>query len=192
MKCKQCGNNIEKVWNFCPNCGRRLDPIKRFRFPSFGSRKSEHFETDDFGDIERQMEREIGKMVKIFGGEGMPNIKIKFGTMGGEHPMQKEINPVAREPQARKIPAKQIVRKVEKTEEPEAKIKKIGSSMEIVIELPGVKSLKDIILKRYEESLEIRAYAGKKMYFKLIPVPKQAKLNEKSFNKSSLVLVLNS
>lgn len=153
-------------------------------------KRKNSFEDEDFTDIEKQMEQEIGKMFKMLGAEGSPNIKIKFGTIGRQ-PMQREIIHEQPKPKPRKIPEKQISRKIERTEEPEAKIKKIGSTMEITIELPGVASLKDIILKRYEESLEIRAYAGKKMYFKLIPVSKNARLAEKSFNKKALVLVLN-
>lgn len=190
MKCKRCRKDVEDGWNFCSNCGRKLDRIG-FKFPGFSfKRQNVSQEDDEFGRMERQMEQEIGKMFKMFGMAGMPNVKIKFGTMNNG-PIQKEMDVFSPEKEIKKTTQKKVQRRIEKTEEPETKIKKIGPNIEIEVELPGVKSLKDVVLKIGEESLEIRAYAGTKMYFKLVPVPKNSRLIEKSFNKNALLLVLN-
>jgi HSP20 family molecular chaperone IbpA len=63
------------------------------------------------------------------------------------------------------------------TEEPETKIERIGKKQIIKVKLPGVKE-DDIEIKKLENSVEIRAFVGDKCYFKLIPIPSNANVNE--------------
>ena len=45
------------------------------------------------------------------------------------------------------------------------------------MDIPDVKSLDDIEVKQLQQSIEIKAYAGDKAYFKLIPIPSNATVN---------------
>ncbi len=63
------------------------------------------------------------------------------------------------------------------TEEPETKIHKLQNRQIITLNLPDVKSLDDIEMKQLSQSIEIKAFAGDKAYFKLIPIPSNAMVN---------------
>ena len=63
------------------------------------------------------------------------------------------------------------------TEEPEMKIHRSQNKQIITLNLPDVKNLEDIEIKQLHQSIEIKAFAGDKAYFKLIPIPSNASVN---------------
>jgi hypothetical protein len=67
-----------------------------------------------------------------------------------------------------KIKARKFA-KLPKTE-PETKVRRLTDKIVYEIALPGVKSVKDIIIHKLENSIEIKAFAKDKAYFKLIPI----------------------
>jgi len=67
-------------------------------------------------------------------------------------------------------------RKFEKVEEPKGEVRREGSTLLLKVQLPGVKSKGDISLRMMRDSMEIRAYAGNKMYFKLFQIPAKSKI----------------
>ena len=54
--------------------------------------------------------------------------------------------------------------------EPQTKVRRLTDRIVYEIDLPGINSIKDIILRKLENSIEIKAYAKDKAYFKLIPI----------------------
>jgi len=156
MKCKRCGRELKKEWNYCPYCGEKKTLFK-FSFNLFGK------------DVEEEIK-------EIFD-ELFPNIRITFKT---------------REPQKQIQIKKHVpIREVEKVVEPKTNIKRFLGKLEISIELPDVSSVNDIIIRKFSESIEIRAYAGKKMYFKVIPLEEEYNLFKKIFKNGILKLVLS-
>ncbi|MEM5798763.1 MAG: hypothetical protein QXP39_01815, partial [Candidatus Aenigmatarchaeota archaeon] len=77
---------------------------------------------------------------------------------------------------------------VETTEEPKAEIKRLDSKIVVELDLPNVKSESDISIQELEQSVEIRAIAGKKAYFKIITKPEQFRLVKKRFSNGKLYL----
>ena len=71
-------------------------------------------------------------------------------------------------------------------EEPKVKIRKANEELDIIVELPGINSINDINLMHLGESLEIRAVSNGKGYFKIISVPKDYKIINKSINDGVL------
>lgn len=70
---------------------------------------------------------------------------------------------------------KDISEKLEKLEkfpreEAKTKIKRLSDVIIYEISLPGVKDIRDVVIKKLENSIEIKAIAKDKIYFKLIPV----------------------
>lgn len=55
-------------------------------------------------------------------------------------------------------------------QEPETKVRRLSDKIIYEISLPGVKSEKDIIINKLQNSIEIKAFAKDKVYFKLIPL----------------------
>ncbi|RLG16386.1 hypothetical protein DRN63_04265 [Nanoarchaeota archaeon] len=109
-----------------------------------------------------------------------PEIKARLGVSEGVREVGEEEMKVEERP--RKIPSV--------TEEPEAKIERKRDYLKIEIELPDVKSEKDIEIRKLEQSIEIRAFAEDKAYFKLIPIPPDFEILEKNFENHKLTLVL--
>lgn len=76
----------------------------------------------------------------------------------------------------------------DKPKEPEVTIRKRVDGLELLIELPGINSLKNINLMHLGESLEIRAVKDDKGYFKIISVPEDYKIINKSINNEVLAV----
>jgi len=72
--------------------------------------------------------------------------------------------------------------------EAETKVRRLSNKIIYEINLPGVKSLSDIIINQLENSIEIKAFSEDKVYFKLLPI-KLPILNYK-LKKEKLILEL--
>ena len=70
--------------------------------------------------------------------------------------------------------------------EPKTDIRRFSNKVVYEIKMPGVKSLQDISLIQLENSIEIKALANKKVFYKIIPI----NLPIKKYNLSSGVLTL--
>jgi len=117
-------------------------------------------------------------------------IAIQIDSRGfGEPTIQVFPKPVAagEEPyQERRI---QTERKLTgKIIEPKVDVKRLAKEMIITIPLPDVKSEGDIELNRFTDSVELKAFAGDKGYFKILNIPKNHKLVEKSLVDGRLSL----
>lgn len=192
-KCENCGEEVKDEWTFCPNCGEQL---KEFPQESI------------FDDIEDEFKR-IDKMfsssffdfpkfnVKFPKGSGGISITITSGT-GREPKIDvktsgsfKEVEPDIKrklgvKPSIEEVEEKPKVKQTKVAEEPETKIENIGNKQIIQIKLPNVKSLKDIEVKKLEQSVEVKAFADDVTYFKLIPVPSNSYITNKEFKNNVL------
>lgn len=83
---------------------------------------------------------------------------------------------------------KEMLKLPDKPKEPEVTIRKRVDGLELLIELPGINSLKNINLMHLGESLEIRAVKDDKGYFKIISVPEDYKIINKSINNEVLAV----
>ncbi|MEM5772642.1 MAG: zinc ribbon domain-containing protein [Candidatus Aenigmatarchaeota archaeon] len=208
-KCPNCGEKIKDEWNFCPYCGEEF--VKRAR-----TRESSliPFGEDIFEEIEKEFER-MDKMFglpsfkfssfksKPFARGGGISITIRSGTgmepkidvkTSGEF---KKIEPELKRKLGLKSPVEEVEEEAEEekveprkipkvTEEPETQVKNLGDRQIISIKLPGVESEEDIEIKKLEQSLEVKAFAGEKAYFTLLPIPKGSSILEKKFKDGVL------
>ena len=72
--------------------------------------------------------------------------------------------------------------------EPSTNIRRLANKVIYELEIPGVKSIEDISIVRLENSIEIKAFADDKAYFKLIPI--SFLIKNWKFSKGKLVLEL--
>lgn len=76
----------------------------------------------------------------------------------------------------KKVPKHNIsdeeARRFSKLPKKEAKteVRRFSNKIVYEIELPGIKNLKDVIINKLENSIEIKAFSDKTAYFKLLPV----------------------
>ncbi len=170
-KCKNCNIKTEKIWVFCPNCA---SPLKEE-----GNRKGIFQKVDkEFRQIDRLFDLQNHKLIMkdplksrgvsiTITADNTSPPKIDVQTYGNQRHHHHHEKPV-------RIP--------KTTEEPDAKIQKTQNKQIITLNLPDVKSLEDIEIKQLQQSIEIKAFAGDKAYFKLIPIPSNAMVNNEFKN----------
>ncbi|MEM5828445.1 MAG: zinc ribbon domain-containing protein [Candidatus Aenigmatarchaeota archaeon] len=209
MRCPCCGREVEANWTYCPYCGCMLG----FRtFEDFFEFEREYIR-DFFEDFDRLVRKTFKELLKPFDIEKEPyvrggGISIVIKSESGKKPKvyvktfgdYKDLEPKIKEDIKKRIGIEEIeeekpekvkeVREVKVTEEPEVKIKRDLHRIEIEVDLPDVESAKDIEISELEESIEIRAYAKDKAYFKIISKPKNKSIVEKKFEKGKLKIIL--
>ena len=74
--------------------------------------------------------------------------------------------------------------------EPETTIRRLSNKVVYEIKLPGVKTLKDISIIQLESSIEIKALADKKVFYKIIPI--NLPINKYNLSEGILTLELDS
>ncbi len=86
--------------------------------------------------------------------------------------------------------SKEKIRKISELpkEEPQTNIRRLGDRVIYEINLPGVKSVDDILITKLESSIEIKALAKNKSYSKLIPI--NLHIMDYNFSKEKLILEL--
>lgn len=106
---------------------------------------------------------------------GIPVIKIKgFGNIPEFKEIENNLIQEKRENKQKKImpviseeKAKEFAKLPR--QEAESKVRRLSGRVIYEIELPGVKNLKDIVINKLENSIEIKAFSKDKAYFKLLP-----------------------
>ena len=144
-----------------------------------------------------------GFSVHITRGTGMkPKVDIKtYGDVNRES-IEKELHdrfgvkqmeerpPQEREKESRRFqfPAMRKRDAPKSMEEPKADVRRIGDKVSVDISMPGVKSQEDVDVHELESSVEVKATAGNKAYFKILTKPAQFRLSLKSFKDGQLHL----
>jgi hypothetical protein len=77
-------------------------------------------------------------------------------------------------------------------EEPKSRVETVKGKMVLRVILPNVASSADVKVKKLSRSIEVRAYAGNKVYFKLFPIPPGAKLVSARMEKDEYIIELSS
>lgn len=135
-----------------------------------------------------------GFSIRITSGTGQPpRVSIKtFGDVDKEK-LEKQVKEQLGVRQAGAVGQKvqekgYVMRKPKTTEEPKADIRRTLTGLIVELELPDVKSEADIDVKELESSVEVKAMAGDKAYFKILTKPEQFHLKGKKFKDGKLVL----
>jgi HSP20 family molecular chaperone IbpA len=201
-KCASCDGEVSSDWSYCPSCGEPLKQPKQERVvPLFAG----------FDDIFKQMDGQMAEMGKMFGQSfKMPKVVMRPGGMsitivsGSDQKPKVSVqtfgNAKKMEPQIKQqLGVDRTVQEVEKkpkilpktktTEEPEMKMKKDDENTIYTISLPGVEK-KNIEIRRLPNSIEVRAVAGNKLFFKLFEAPQNLSIMDKKFENGKLTLVL--
>jgi len=201
-RCPNCGERVKGQWEYCPRCGEELV-----------EKEKEEVEFRPFGMFE-EIDREFERIDKTFGSEffRMPRLKpirgggisitihsatgreprVEIKTSGDYKKVEPEIKrklgvkPAVEEIEEEGVERKKPVRVPKITEEPETRIETVGNRQKIQVKLPDVKDEKNIEIKKLEQSIEIKALAGDKAYFKLIPIASNASISGKEFKNGVL------
>lgn len=194
--CLRCGRKIDKGFVFCPFCGHNTKKEKEERDLGFlGKEDTIEFPANfgftgmpmgkvfnslmknldkQFRELDKNMVEDIQK--QNIKGKG---ISISISTESGKQPKIE----VQQFGQGKKIIQPEMMiekpimnsKQIEKIsnlpkQEAETRVRRLSNKIIYEINLPGVKNIKNVIINKLENSIEIKAFSKEKVYFKLIPI----------------------
>ena len=114
-----------------------------------------------------------GISINISSGTGQaPKIQVQGFGPGFQNIQVKQPNQSNPKPQIRNQISQEQVKKLAKLprQEAEAKVRRLSNRVVYEIDVPGVTSLKDVMINKLENSIEIKAFSQNKVYVKLLPI----------------------
>ncbi len=209
-ECEKCRRKISDKYEFCPYCGNSLN--ENFKNEDWGM-----LGKNDFFDEQKQsvnpffgggvLGKMLGSAIKMFEKElrremQASNLQPKTNfelIINGKRVDPKNIR-VSRQmikKPTRKQPIKLLqnfsqeqLKRISKLskKEPSTNIRRFSDKVIYEIDVPGVKEIKDISIIKLENSIEIKAIAKDKYYFKSIPI--NLPLIDYNLSEGKLVLEL--
>lgn len=166
MNCRICNSALQETWTYCPYCGSKKALAVNEGFEEVFQVLEKRFR-DIFGsNFPSDFPYGKGFMVEISTDQGSPKVSVK----------ELETEKKARRPL---ISSSKVL-------EPHILVKAGGKVLQV--HLPLVKSQEDVSIKRFEDSLEVKAKAGDTVYFTIIPQDKTQKLIKHEFRNGVLTL----
>jgi len=189
MMCKNCSKEMgNSEWKYCPFCGNKLSK------PFYAVGMEDVTDKILFGVQKRLM----NTMFSLFEdslreGQTQPGqgrgFTVRVVAGNSRNTGQQGARQTSKKPEPDHAVCLKSNRPVpEETVEPRVKIKKLEDKLKIDVALPQVKSIEDVDVLEFENSCEVRAYVGKKLYFKIIEVPANFSLARKNLLKETLAL----
>jgi len=119
-------------------------------------------------------------------GNGPPKIKV---TQLGEKP-RLQVKEEIKEKVKQNMFTKEKIKKFSDLpkEEPKTEIRRLSNKIIYEIKMPEIKSLEDISIIKFENSIEIKALGGKKAYLKTIPI--NLPITDYNLSEGKLILEL--
>jgi HSP20 family molecular chaperone IbpA len=201
--CSKCGKKIDKKYDFCPYCGNVIEnnqedwgmlgknDIKGFEKTQNPFEKiTESMLSKMLGSAMKMLEKEMQKEMNSQKND-MPKANIRLMINGKEI----SLNNTEKKPKkVKEAESKMFSEDKSKEflklskEEPKTDLRRLSKKVIYEIELAGVTSIEDISVIKLENSIEIRAIAKDKAYFKIIPI--NLPLVDYDFSDETLVLEL--
>lgn len=186
-KCKRCGERVNSKHRFCSNCGT---PLKKASQEDWGMLGRNDFEEQNplsnslldgftgnmfnkmLGSAMRMLEKEMKKEMSRENIQPKTNVRL---MINGKEIDLKNVNQPKKIEKKEKILdefSKKSLKRFSELpkKEPKTNVKRFSNTVIYEINIPGVKSLEDLSIVKLENSIEIKAVAKDKAYFKLIPV----------------------
>jgi HSP20 family molecular chaperone IbpA len=202
---------VSEGWKFCPRCGAGIRRESDIFSEVFGRMERElkgmgkaferNFEVFDLSPFFKKPVKSSGFSIKISrSGSEKPKVSVKtFGDVNRKE-VEEEIGklgfrgiPKMEKPWRGRPEAEErgiCLESAKTTEEPETCVRRIGEKIVVEVKLPGVRDSKDIEVKPLENSIEVKAIAGEKAYFRILTKPPKTKIVRKDFENGILRIEL--
>ena len=192
--CKNCGNKISDKYEFCPYCGKPFTKGEDFGMlgkndfiPSNKGIKFPMGMNMIFNSLMKNLNKQFSELNNEIRAESKPQkrpadkkrISISISSFGNNPPEIKVNsfgNNLKLKQQIKKIPLQNLsqenLKKISTLpkQEPLTNIRRLANKVIYEIEMPEVSSIKDILIVKLENSIEIKAIAKEKVYVKQIPI----------------------
>lgn len=218
--CHNCGEKIDKNYNFCPYCRapitkeaenedwgllgkndfmqeeQRLPMGFNMLFNSLVKNLSKQFSEIESSAQKPEIEKKNSKKTNLKKG----GISISIST-SGNRPPEIKVTSFGNIPEFKQQES-EIKRKIKLPEsdagkfsglpkkEPNTNIRRLSNKVIYEINMPGVKSIKDVSIIQLENSIEIKALSKGKVFYKVIPI--NLPIKKYNLSKGTLVLELDS
>ncbi len=209
-KCKRCNEKISKKYNFCPHCGfSQKGKDSEFFQPTLDNLGLPFPLKHMIKSLSKQLEKELKQAesspptfdedpkINHNPTQGFPGgtmgVSINIDSKNGQPVIRINSPDKNRKQLKTNIPKSSLTEeKVEKfsslpREEPETKVKRLTNRLVYEINIPGVPK-ENIIIRKLENSIEIKAFSDNKAYFKLIPL--SLPLLKSNLDQGKLILEL--
>ncbi len=204
-RCKKCGEKVNFRHKFCSNCGF---PLKKVNSEDWGMLGKNDFQEQDplsnslldgftsnmfnkmLGGAMKMLEKEMKKEISRESFQPKTNVRL---MINGKEVNLKDVNQKEQVEKKETIlndfPKKCLKKFAElPKKEPKTSVKRLSNTVIYEINMPGVKSVEDLSIVKLENSIEIKAVAKDKAYFKLIPV--NLSILDYGLEKGKLILEL--
>jgi len=186
-RCLKCKNKTERKFDFCPYCGYNMKKADSEDYGFLGKDDVIEEIESSFGFGGSMIDKLFSKAMKELpaimksmeqqmNNENSPqsfpmnNMKIRFAINGKEIPInqitqqRKQIKPVKISNQITQEKAEKIA-KLPRIE-PKSTMKRLSGKIVYELEVPGVSDIKDILINKLENSIEVKAISKNKVYSK--------------------------
>ncbi len=185
MICRNCRSDIgTKEWKYCPFCGESI--LKK---PMYQMGMQDVADKMLYGLQKRLMRKLLATLAGGFAHEqNSPARGFSVKVISGRGPAAQGVKQATRTRKETSIDMTKKRPAPKETLEPETSITELPGKLRADVCVPGVEHLDDIDVLEFENSCEVRAYSGDKLYFKIIQIPKDLNLSGKSLSGKTLVL----
>ena len=211
--CKKCGKKLNSKHNFCPSCGTPINSNNQ-NWGMLG--KNDYIlEQDSFGGLSHNLfggisgkmfNKMLGGAMKMLENEMKKEINNKDKQLKTNFELYvngKKISPenikVTRNPMSKKqekktnpqifLPSGNLKKfSTLPRQEPTTNIRRLSDKVIYEINVPGVKSIKDIQIVKLENSIEIKAVAENQAYNKIIAI--DLPIQKYKLDKEKIILEL--
>ena len=184
-QCEKCGKSANNKYDFCPYCGNPLDENN-----SWGMLGKNDLNTDNpfnsmglgggflnkmLGNAMKMMEKEMQKEIQNTKPKTNLQLYINGKKVNLGHGNIKIVKKEKKQPKTL-MPTNVFSKENQKRfanlpkEEPKTNVRRLSDRIIFDINMPEVKSMKDISITKLESSIEIKAIAKDKAYYKIIQV----------------------
>lgn len=184
-KCKYCNRKISRDFDFCPYCGANFGKERDKRDFGFLG-KDDFLGLDNIGfnmpldGLFSSLMKQINSEIKQIDKESLKKLPIKsnsisisISTSNNQQPQIKISGfPNEKEKKIENKISEEKIRELAKLPREEAQtfVRRLSNKIIYEISLPGISSLKDILINKLENSFEVKAFAKNKVYTKLIQI----------------------
>lgn len=185
-ECRSCGKKVDRKFRFCPFCGHALRKQKKEDWGMLGQTDAvnpNEFSNNLFGGgmlnrmlgnvmkmVEKELQREMqqpqpkNNFELIVNGKRVDPSKIKIATQ--------KVQPKTQKKDSSKNFSKEASQKYGKLpkKEPITNMKRFSDRLVYEFEIPKIRSLDDVSIVNFENSIEVKAITKDKAYSKRLQV----------------------
>jgi len=191
-KCPKCNKKVNKAHKFCHSCGNNLNSESEYEKEDYGILGKNDFIEENsktfsphslffdklFSNAIKMLEKQLKdfperkREEQDFSKKIPNNLRVQFFVNGKKMPekqiyqQERKIEPVIKQGKIDSEKIKQISKLPRK--EAKSKIRRLAGKMIYELKVPGVEDINNIIINKLENSIEVKAIAKNKVYFKTI------------------------